>query len=177
MMLLVTAFAGEGLAFWLGKEFASHSATVLRWLAAGVFINSIALVPYTLIQGAGRADLTAKTHLAELLVYMAGLWWLVTHWGIRGAAIAWTVRVAIDALIMFLLASRFLPGGIIHCRQALNKILISILAFTVVWLSPLPFRMWVTAGILCVFLWYVWIVFRRTARLQKAAAALLHGGN
>ena len=29
--------------------------------------------------------------------------------GIEGAAIAWTVRVSIDALVLFVMASRFLP--------------------------------------------------------------------
>jgi len=35
----------------VGAEFAQHSFRVLQWLAAGVFLNSLAYVPFTLLQG------------------------------------------------------------------------------------------------------------------------------
>jgi len=38
------------------------------------------------------------------------LWFLISARGIEGAAIAWTVRVAVDALFLFGLARRLLPG-------------------------------------------------------------------
>ena len=37
--LLFSAFAGEILRFWLGADFALHSAPVLRLLAAGMYVN------------------------------------------------------------------------------------------------------------------------------------------
>jgi O-antigen/teichoic acid export membrane protein len=98
------------LKLWLGAEFAEHSVRVLQWLAVGVFINSLAHVPFALVQGAGRPDLTAKLHIIELPVYLIALWLLIRAWGIEGAAIAWTARVALDALFLFGLARRFLPG-------------------------------------------------------------------
>src|SRR5207245_5800245 len=101
------AFAHEGLRAWLGAEFAQHGAPVLRWLAVGVFINGIAQVFATHLQGIGRPDLTAKLHLIELPIYVPALWLAIHYFGIVGAAMAWTVRVALDGALLFWLTRRF----------------------------------------------------------------------
>lgn len=120
--LLIVAFAGDGLNLWLGRDFATHSTRVLQLLAAGVFVNSLALVPFTLIQGAGRPDLTAKLHLIELPVYLLVLWWSVKQWGIEGAAIAWTGRVFVDGLVLLFLATRFFTNPTLSLGKALGTI-------------------------------------------------------
>ncbi len=66
VMLCTIALAQDGLRLWLGAEFAQHSFRVLQWLAVGVFINSLAFVPFSLLQGVGRPDITATLHLIEL---------------------------------------------------------------------------------------------------------------
>ncbi len=109
MVLLLIVLARDGLTVWLGSEFAANSVHVVQWLAVGVFINSLALVPSALIQGVGRPDLTAKLQVFELPVYLTALVWLTKEYGIEGAAIAWTGRVALDALILFIMARRLLP--------------------------------------------------------------------
>lgn len=106
LVLTIVTFAHEGLTLWLGSEFASNSSLVLQLLAVGVFINSLAHVPLGLIQGAGRPDLTAKLHLIELPFYLLILWWLLDTNGIIGAAIAWVLRVAVDTLLLFVIAHR-----------------------------------------------------------------------
>ncbi len=110
LTLCTIVFAQDGLRFWLGAEFANNSFRVLQWLAAGVFLNSLAHAPFALLQGMGRPDLTAKLHLIELPVYLILLWFLIGAWGIEGAAIAWTVRVTVDALFLFGLARRSLAA-------------------------------------------------------------------
>ncbi len=105
----VVAFAHEGLAFWLGPIYAAQSTVVLRWLAAGVLINSVATVPFTLVQGAGRPDLTAKLHLAELGPYLLILWLCILRFGIVGAAVAWTARVAADCAVLLTMGQRIVP--------------------------------------------------------------------
>jgi O-antigen/teichoic acid export membrane protein len=109
IMLCVVALAHDGLRLWLGADFAQHSYRVLQWLAVGVFLNSLALVPFTLLQSAGRPDLTAKLHLIELPVYFGLLWWLIGLGGIEGAAIAWSARMGVDAFCLFVLVKRLLP--------------------------------------------------------------------
>ncbi|MHB8502237.1 MAG: flippase [Candidatus Acidiferrales bacterium] len=106
--LLVIAFAREGLQVWLGLAFANNSLRVLQWLAFGRLINSLAQVPFGLVQGAGYPQLTGKLHLIELPFYLAAVWWLTLKLGIEGAAIAWVARVLVDAVILFVMAQRLL---------------------------------------------------------------------
>jgi O-antigen/teichoic acid export membrane protein len=63
-------------------------------------------VPYCFVQGLGRPDATAKLFLAELVPYAAFAWWMIRHEGIGGAAVAWSIRVAIEALLLMLIAWR-----------------------------------------------------------------------
>lgn len=100
MTALLFVFAPEILDLWLGPEFASESAAVMRILCLGVMINSVALIAHALLQGRGRADLTAKFHLIETPFYLAFLWWAVGRFGIEGAAAAWTLRVTADCALL-----------------------------------------------------------------------------
>lgn len=104
-VVLLIVFAKPMLGWWLGNDFATASAPALRWLAAGVLINSVAQVPFALIQGLGRPDLTAKLHLLELAPYVVMVFVLTSALGLTGAAIAWTGRVLIDAMALVLIAA------------------------------------------------------------------------
>jgi len=119
LVLLTMALARLGLTFWLGADFGHHSFRVLQWLALGVLMNGLAQIPFALVQGIGRPDLTAKLHLVELPCYLLALWWLISAYGIEGAAIAWTARMGVDALILFGMTQRFLAAGTLAGRRAL----------------------------------------------------------
>jgi O-antigen/teichoic acid export membrane protein len=97
------------LRLWMNGDFADAGSIALRILAVGVLVNALAHVPFSVIQGVGRADLTAKLHLAELPLYGALAWVLIARWGISGAAAAWTVRVTVDTAILMVLARRYAP--------------------------------------------------------------------
>ena len=126
LLLVIVTFAHEGLSLWLGEEFADNSAFVLQWLAVGAFINSIAQIPFALVQGAGRPDLTAKMHLIELPFYLLTLWWLLGVFGIKGAAVAWVVRVSIDTLILFVMVRFLLPNTKALIWNSLMRIIIAV---------------------------------------------------
>jgi len=115
--LILLVFSGSILQVWLGDEFVVQSTRIMQILTLGVLINALAQVPFGLVQGAGRPDLTAKVHLFELPLYLAALWWLVQRLGIEGAAIAWTGRVALDTVVLFWLAGRCVPGSSISLRK------------------------------------------------------------
>lgn len=106
--LLTVVLANQLLVIWLGRPLAAHSSHVLQYLAIGVFLNSVAQVTYTLIQASGRPDLTAILHLLELPVYLALLASLLRTDGIDGVAIAWTLRVALDLLLLWIVGWRLL---------------------------------------------------------------------
>ncbi len=102
--------AEPALSLWLGPDFASNSAHILLILTLGIFFNAVAYVPYTLIHGVGRVDVTARLQLAELPIYLTVLWLLANHYGAAGAAIAWSLRTACDCLLLLLLLPRLAPG-------------------------------------------------------------------
>lgn len=111
IVLILVTFAPEGLRLWLGAEFARQSAPVLRILAGAILVNSVAQVPFALIQSCGRPDLTAKLHLAELPIYLGVFVLLVARFGIVGAAAASLVRVGMDTVGLFLISGRLQPGS------------------------------------------------------------------
>jgi O-antigen/teichoic acid export membrane protein len=106
LIAVILAFSDEILRLWLGPDFASHSALALRILSLGVLANGIAQVPFALIQGWGRPDITAKIHLAEVPIQIVVAWVLVSRWGITGAALAWTGRTTLDLLLLSVLARK-----------------------------------------------------------------------
>lgn len=122
---LIVLFAPEGLSAWVGPTFAQHSSGVLRWLAVGVLINSLARLPHALVQSAGRPDLIAKIHFAELPVYLLGLWFLLHAFGIVGAAIAWTLRITVDTLAFFWMGARLVPAVKTVSLQAVSAVAIT----------------------------------------------------
>ena len=97
------------LTVWLSAEFARAALPVVVVLCVGIWINSLAMLPYTLLHARGNPRLTALFHLAELLVYLLLLWWLSSWLGLLGAALAWVARVLLD-LVLLQLAARRLYG-------------------------------------------------------------------
>jgi len=105
-VLLAEIFAQPLLTFWLGASFAVPATPVLKLLLLGIFLNSCAHVPYAFLQANGRSDITAKLHLVELPFFAALLMWSVHVYGVPGAALAWTLRVALDTSLLYAVALR-----------------------------------------------------------------------
>jgi O-antigen/teichoic acid export membrane protein len=110
--VLTWLLARPALAWWINLEFAQQSYQVAQWLAVGIFINSFGHVSQSLVQAYGRPDFTAKLHLAELLLYLPYMWWMILQYGVVGAAIAWVIRVAISTAVLAVMADRCLADKI-----------------------------------------------------------------
>jgi O-antigen/teichoic acid export membrane protein len=146
----MVTFGQEGLRWWLDPDFARFSTPVLPILAIGVFINSLAQVFATLIQGVGRPDVTAALHLVELPIYLPMLWWAVQRFGIVGTAMVWMGRVFVDAVMLFWFSRRFVGGnGILIALSAL------LIPLTIAETAP---RAAVVAMMLAVFAPVGWLV-------------------
>lgn len=111
IVLFTIIYAENIMDFWLGRDFALHSSLVLQVLAFGVFINSLAHVPYAVIQGAGRPDLTAKLHVIELPLYGALLYAALQTMGIVGVSLVWAFRVVFDAIALVVINRRVVNAG------------------------------------------------------------------
>jgi len=98
---LLLFFAPELLRIWLGPQVAAAAGTATRILAIGILFNAIALVPSTFLSAIGRPDINARFHLLELVIHLPLAWWLVSRYGIVGAASAWTTRVIFDFTLLF----------------------------------------------------------------------------
>ena len=98
--LVAAGLAYPALTLWISAEFATQALPVVLVLCLGVWVNSLASVPYTLLHAKGNPRLTALFHLAELLLYLLALWLLSSRYGLVGAALAWVARVALDWLLL-----------------------------------------------------------------------------
>ncbi|WP_428825254.1 flippase [Azonexus sp. IMCC34842] len=103
--LFLALFAQEILTVWVGSEFALQSAMLMQIFAAGILVNCLAHVPFTLIQGAGKPQITALIHCIELPFFLLAIWGLTSKYGVLGAALAWFIRMVVDTLLMFVLCN------------------------------------------------------------------------
>lgn len=112
IMLIVTittiSFSYIGLKFWINEQLANKSYKILIIVAIGVFFNSMAQVPHSLIQAAGKVKLTSVLHIFEFLIYVLCLVLLLNKMGLIGAAIAFTCRTLIDFIALLRIASNTL---------------------------------------------------------------------
>lgn len=84
----------------VSRFFAASSIISFLILMLGIWINSVAMVPFTFLHAMGNARLTALFHVFELAVYIVSLFYLVNALGLVGAALAWVMRVAIDWILL-----------------------------------------------------------------------------
>lgn len=90
--------------YWIGADFATVAAPVAQVLFPGMWMGALSLVGFTLLQSQGRADVTGKLNIVEFLPFVAILWGSTIAFGIVGAAAAWSLRCAVDALAMLWLS-------------------------------------------------------------------------
>lgn len=117
LVLVLIAFAPEGLHLWLGRDFAQHSSFLSRCLLSAILVNSVATVPYAHLQSIGRPDITAKLQVGELIVYVGILFYLTRRFGINGTAVAWFLRMTFEAVFLFSVSRRFLPESKLAITQ------------------------------------------------------------
>jgi O-antigen/teichoic acid export membrane protein len=86
---------------WLGPATARLSSGAGEIMILGVWFNGIASIPFTLLLAQGRPASVAKIHAAQVVPFIAVLWLGLRLGGVEGAALAWTLRGGIDALLFF----------------------------------------------------------------------------
>lgn len=172
-------FAAQWLEAWLGAEYANQGARAAQLLCIGVLLNCLAYLPFTLLQARGRADLVAKTHLAELPAYLVLLAFAVPAYGISGAAFAWALRCAGDAAALFWLAHRnVLPGEVVLTGPQAAVVVLGLGAVAgSLWPGTLEARWGYAVAMACVFAPLVWLVLfdRDDRELARNPLAWLRG--
>ena len=102
---IMSTFAPEVLGLWLGSEFAFTAHKPVLVIVSGLMIASLAYLPFIITQSRGRADLTAKLHLIEVIPVLTATWLLAKHYGLIGLAYAWLFRVSLDFILQTLCAT------------------------------------------------------------------------
>lgn len=106
--LILFLFASTILTWWISADFAINAAPVLQVMSLAVLISGLSQVSFTMLQGQGRADLTAKLHIVEFPLFLALLYGLTVGYGPIGAAWAWLIRIAVDFLALSVMCTKHL---------------------------------------------------------------------
>jgi O-antigen/teichoic acid export membrane protein len=130
VVFLIFLFAPEGLQVWLGPVFAQKSTVILRWLTVGVLINSLAQIPYVLLQAVNRPDIPGKIHLAEIPIYLGAMVLAIKHFGLPGAAAVWALRLIVEAAALAFFARKTLVPHALSSRfMAILALMLAALFF------------------------------------------------
>jgi len=165
IILITVLFANEIMQIWLSIDFAKKSTNVLQILALGVLFNSLAQIPFTFLQGIGRPDIPAKFHLLELPIYIGIACFLISRWGIAGAALSWSLRVLLDAFLLFLGAIsiyKFSPFAFVKSNILFTSFTFLIFASIVCMFKlfcgifPLLLQFLLVLMLLGLFFWFTW---------------------
>lgn len=88
------------LGWWMGPAFEEQGTQVTQLLLLAFGVNSLAQIPFTALQAAGRVRALALLHMAELLPYGVVLFLAISWLGIAGAAWACLLRIVIDYAVL-----------------------------------------------------------------------------
>ena len=117
LVVATAAILPTFMRLWVGATFSQRAAPLGVVLLAGIWINSLAVVPFEHLQAIDRPDITAKFHTIECLPFLAVLWVGLHFFGLIGAAWAWSLRVTFDAVLLLVVAGqrpawgKIIPGG------------------------------------------------------------------
>jgi O-antigen/teichoic acid export membrane protein len=103
-MLIVTFFlyfsGPTVLQIWLAEKMDPQSGAVIKTLSLGLVPYTIGTLCTSLIHSYGRTDITAKIHLVEFPFFCALIFHMIDSHGLVGAALAWVIRVSLDAILL-----------------------------------------------------------------------------
>nr|WP_308437818.1 flippase [Acinetobacter seifertii] len=91
---------------WMGVSYGSQAANVLCILLIGFYFNSLAQIPFSVLQAKGKSKATALIHAIEIFPYLVLLFYMTYHLGLIGTAIAWSVRMGVDLILLFVLSRK-----------------------------------------------------------------------
>jgi O-antigen/teichoic acid export membrane protein len=156
------------LAIWIDPQFSAHSSAILKILCIGVFLSGVDSTTATFLEAIGRPDISTKISFGQLFLYLPLLYLFVTHLGVVGAAIAWSIRVFIDYTVRAAVCLRIYP----MLRHTFFRGALSVIAggsMLLLSMLPMSFAMTIGAALLSLALFYVvvwWAVLDTTERAQ-----------
>ena len=111
-------FAKYNFTLWIGADFAVEAALPFQLLALAMLVALFGPIASALLQGRGRPDIVSKVYMIHLPLNTVVVWFLVTRWGITGAALSATIRSFLDAALLFYFSARLSD---LRVRKLINK--------------------------------------------------------
>jgi O-antigen/teichoic acid export membrane protein len=181
LLLLVALMARPFLSLWAGHVYAVHGTTACFLLLVGVWFQALSWLPLTYLMAIDKGGTVARARVLEIVPYLVAAALLTMHFGVLGAAIAWSARSVVDSLVFFIFASRSagLPFSPLTERTMRALALPCLLAVGVVVLthatSGLPARAGLAVGLLGVYLaaeWALVLAESERAVMRRLASQL-----
>jgi O-antigen/teichoic acid export membrane protein len=97
---IAAALLPRFMPWWIGPTLGPESITVAQWLCLGVWINAMGAMFLAWQHAHSHYRLTATLHLIEFPLHIIALLILLPRFGVAGAAMAWVLRVSLDALLL-----------------------------------------------------------------------------
>lgn len=179
---ILILYSRDILGFWISADLAQQSGTVAKWLAVGVFINILGQIPLTALQATGRPDIVAKVQISMLPFFLLLAWELSKLEGTVGVAMAWTIRIIVEALWLQLLNVKIMRAGArLRFLKSLDFVVI-VLFLSICWgLEKMSrewfdLRVWAGSLILVLLMSWYWCYLLRTeerAHIKKFSHILL----
>jgi O-antigen/teichoic acid export membrane protein len=138
---------------WLRARSTPDIVFVAQVFLAGAVVQAMASIAFTALHARGRSDLTAWVHLVELPVYCAAFYLAATHFGVRGAVLAWLGRAIVDCLFMVVLLQVHKRGWVLAAPPEIMAVLVSL---CVLMIAVLPAGQAGTAAVIICLLTWLW---------------------
>lgn len=111
--------APKFFSLWISVEFSTEVSLTSQILLFGFAINILTFPAFNFLQANGRSKAAALIHAAELIPYLIALYILLDNFGIAGAAVAFSARVFVDFVLMWVML-----------RSAVRSMIESLVAIT-----------------------------------------------
>jgi len=115
------------LTLWVGEAFALSSSGVAELILLGVWINALVIPHNARLLAADNPKTVVIIYLIQIPIYFLMLWLGITHWGIVGAAAAWSLRVLLDTTMLLHVA-----GALRHTLRVMIPSLILVVSAALV---------------------------------------------
>ncbi len=131
-------YAEPLLTLWLGSDFAQQGTVVMQLLALGTLANSLAFIPYQLLYGIERPDVSTKILLLQLPLYFLLMWVLAYYFGLAGAGLAWSLRALVDYMAHLVVSNQLIGVKASDMRPFMGTV-----TWSLAWLLVLAIVAWV----------------------------------
>ena len=118
-MVLLAFIAQPFLSLWAGKVYGVNSTHLFYIMVVGVWFNAAGWLPAYFLS-LDHLKRYAKLHVIEIVPYVIAVTLLTSRFGVTGTAVAWSARVTIEAIALFLMARQ--AGGVTISPLSANRV-------------------------------------------------------